>query len=170
MPSAVTTVLLMLALMVASASAQSLNREDMTALCHNIQLQPCDGGEYRLNDDSCVKMLPSQLIFTDARRGCQMIGGDVVTVKNGEELHKLLCMMFKALPVRLHYWIGAERGPGGFHWIDGSGPLESSPWREGQPDNFHHKENCVWMNSGSWGPWNDGSCSVFNSVACQIPK
>ncbi|XP_061922691.1 C-type isolectin Sp-CL4-like [Entelurus aequoreus] len=168
MPSAVTTILLMGALMV--APAYSWTDAEVAALCATTELQPCDAGEYRLNDDSCVKFLTSQMTFKEAQEGCQLDDGAVVKLTSHDEHKKLVCMMFAAFPLRLHYWIGAKRGPDAFEWIHGGEPLETAPWREGQPDNFNGNENCVWMNSGSWGPINDGPCSELSSVPCQIAK
>ncbi|XP_061819471.2 C-type isolectin Sp-CL4-like [Nerophis lumbriciformis] len=168
MPSAVTTILLMGALMV--APAYSWTHEEVAAFCANIELHSCDAGEYRLNGDSCVKFLPSQMTFQEAQEGCQLVDGAVVELASLDEHKKLVCIAFAAVPFRFHYWMGAKRGPDAFEWIRRGKPLKTIPWREGQPDNFNGNEDCVWINSGSWGPVNDGPCSEFSSVACQIPK
>ncbi|XP_061819473.2 C-type isolectin Sp-CL4-like [Nerophis lumbriciformis] len=169
MPSAVTTFLLMGALTVTSGQSCWTFKE-VSALCADIDLQPCDAGEYRLNDDSCITILPTRMNFQEAQEGCQLVGGAVVKVQNEEEHKRLLCMMFDTVPVQLHYWIGAKRGPDGFNWVRGGEPLEFAPWREGQPDNFNDNEDCVWTNARCWGPWNDMPCSELSSVPCQIPK
>nr|XP_057944406.1 C-type isolectin Sp-CL4-like [Doryrhamphus excisus] len=170
MPSAVTTVLLMGALM--GAPAFAYDTEGVRRMCADIQLEQCGDGEcgfYRLNERSCVKILTMERDFQGAQMECDGLQGQVVKVRNEEEHKKLLCMMMRVFPWRLHYWIGAVRGrDGAFYWVDGSGPVMFAPWREFQPDNRHREEDCVWMNSGTWGPWNDGPCYASSSVACQI--
>ncbi|XP_054626129.1 perlucin-like protein isoform X2 [Dunckerocampus dactyliophorus] len=126
---------------------------------------------------------------------CQIFRGHLVKVQNEEEHNKLLCMMLRVYPRRLHYWVGAERGAvssqhtdddvgddermkrsqwlslfqdGSFKRADGSGAVEFAPWAKGQPDNYNNGENCVWMNSGTWGAWNDTPCGAMSSVACQL--
>nr|XP_057945749.1 C-type isolectin Sp-CL4-like [Doryrhamphus excisus] len=188
MPSAVTIVLLMGALTVDSAFAQLGNNESLSAdsgehqteydkeelrtMCSNMELEECESdvdGIFRLNDISCVKVLTMEKDFANAEMVCQALGGDVVKVQNEEEHRKLLCMMLRLFPRRLHYWIGAERGADdGFHWSDGSGPVRFAPWSEGQPDRSNNDEHCVMMNFGTWGPWNDISCDAMASVACQM--
>nr|XP_057944402.1 C-type isolectin Sp-CL4-like [Doryrhamphus excisus] len=173
MPSAVTSVLLMGALMVASAFAQSYDLDGVNTMCANMELEECSSdtmcGVYRLNENSCVKVLTIEKDFANAEMLCQIYRGDVVKVQNEEEHNKLLCMMYRLYRRRLHYWVSAVRGDdGGFSWADGSGAVTFAPWRSGQPDNYNNGENCVWMNSGSWGPWNDIPCSAMASVACQM--
>ncbi|XP_054626132.1 C-type isolectin Sp-CL4-like [Dunckerocampus dactyliophorus] len=170
MPSAVTTVLLMGALVVASAFAY--DTEGVKAMCADIELEQCGSescGFYRLNENSCVKILTMQMDFVSAQMECEGLSGELVKVQNEEEYKKLLCMMLRVFPRRLHYWIGAvRREDGDFYWFDGSGPVKFAPWREFQPDNYDGEEDCVWMISGTWGPWNDGACYEASSVACQI--
>ncbi|XP_054627636.1 C-type isolectin Sp-CL4-like [Dunckerocampus dactyliophorus] len=172
MPSAVTTVLLMGALMVASAFAQSYDSQGVRAMCADVELEECGDepcGFYRLNEFSCVKVLTLERDFENAQMGCELINGNLVKVQTEEEHKKLLCMMIRVFPRRIHYWIGAVRREDGyFYWFDGSGPVEFAPWREGQPDNYEGEEDCVWMNSGTWGAWNDGACYEASSVACQV--
>ncbi|XP_054626127.1 C-type isolectin Sp-CL4-like isoform X1 [Dunckerocampus dactyliophorus] len=171
MPSAVTTVLLMGALMVVSAFAQSYDFDGLDTLCSNIELEECESdvcGVYRLNENSCVKVLTIEKDFANAEQTCRIFQGNLVKVQNADEHKKLLCMMLRLFPFRLHYWIGALRENDDFYWADGSGKVEFAPWRPGQPDRFNNEENCVWMNSGTWGPWNDVSCGCKASVACEI--
>ncbi|XP_054627880.1 C-type isolectin Sp-CL4-like [Dunckerocampus dactyliophorus] len=136
-----------------------------------MELEECESdvcGVYRLNENSCVKVMTMERDFINAQQLCRTFQGKLVKVQNEEEHNKLLCMMYRLFPFRLHYWVSAVRGDDDvFYWFDGSGPVEFAPWREGQPDNFN-KEICVWMNSGSWGAWCDGTCSTMNSVVCQI--
>nr|XP_057945750.1 perlucin-like protein [Doryrhamphus excisus] len=143
----------------------------LNTMCTNMELEECESevcGVYRLNENSCVKLLTMERDFTNAQQTCRIFNGALVKVQNEEEHKKLLCMMLQLFPFRLHYWISAVRGDDdGFHWFDGSGPVEFAPWREGQPNNFN-REICVWMNSGTWVAWNDGACSTMNSVVCQM--
>nr|XP_057944404.1 C-type isolectin Sp-CL4-like [Doryrhamphus excisus] len=172
MPSAVTTVLLMGALMVAPAFAQTYDHAGVRAMCADVQLQACGNescGFYRLNEYSCVKVLTMQRTFPNAQRECELANGNLVTVLSQQEQDRLLCMMLKVFPQRLHYWVGALRGEDGdFYWVDGSGPVVYGTWGPGQPDSFSPEEKCVWINSGIWGLWNDGPCYEKNSVACQV--
>nr|XP_057944401.1 C-type isolectin Sp-CL4-like [Doryrhamphus excisus] len=173
MPSAMTTVLLMGALTVTSILAQIYTDEKLREKCATVTLEACNGeacGVYRLNDNSCVKVLSLQRTFAGAQADCQLWNGHVVKVKNEEEHTKLMCMMLRLFPGQYRYWVGAVRGKdGNFYWAGEDTPVEFSPWGEDQPDNYNKRDNCVWMNYNSWGGWNDGLCDDMRSLACQFP-
>ncbi|XP_054627231.1 C-type isolectin Sp-CL4-like [Dunckerocampus dactyliophorus] len=173
MPSAVTTVLLMGALMVASAIAQSYTDEELTTMCANIVLEPCRlriPGAYHLNRNTCVKISTTEKDFEGARAECKSwrFRGQFVVVKNDEEQKKLLCMMKQASPQRIHYWLGVRRDGNRFFWTDASGEVTYAVWAEGQPNNANGQEGCVWINSDTWGLWDDVRCTETAGVACQV--
>nr|XP_057944403.1 perlucin-like protein [Doryrhamphus excisus] len=173
MPSAVPTVLLMGALLVASAFAQSYDDAQMVELCANMELEECPSdtmcGVYRLNENSCVKLSSMQENFEAAERLCKFIKGKVVKVENEEEHKKLLCMMYRLYPKPLSYWISSVRRQGSeFRWVDGNGNVTFAPWHS-TPPSYGREPDCVWMNSDTWGPWDKGNCRMRQSVACQIP-
>nr|XP_057944398.1 C-type lectin domain-containing protein 161-like isoform X2 [Doryrhamphus excisus] len=147
MPSAVAILLMMGALMVASASAQSYTDEEATTMCASIELQPCRlriPGAYQLSEKRCVQVFTTEKDFNAARTECKgwRVRGDVAAVLNEEEHKKLLCMTKEASPQRLRYWVGALRERNQFYWT--SGVLTYTPWA--QP-NYSEGEACVQMNT-----------------------
>ncbi|XP_061671270.1 C-type isolectin Sp-CL4-like [Syngnathoides biaculeatus] len=165
-------VFLLGALMMTGASAQMIDIEDVRdvfQMCADTPLEQCGLGFYRFNDDSCLKVLTFNANFATAQEMCTYIGGRVVVPANLKEYQKLVCTVAYDFPVRLHYWVGATKHGDDFVWADGSGTIPNELWANGQPDNFGNNENCVWINSGSWGPLNDGPCSEATSMVCQIP-
>ncbi|XP_054627188.1 C-type isolectin Sp-CL4-like [Dunckerocampus dactyliophorus] len=173
MPSAVTTVLLMGALMVASAIAQSYTDEELTTMCANNVPEPCRlsiPGAYQLNDYTCVKISTTEKDFQGALAECGSwrFRSYLVVLKNAEEQKKLLCMMKQASPQRIHYWLGVLRDGKKYYRIDEGKEVTYAAWAEGQPNNANGQEGCVWINSDTWGLWDDVRCTETAGVACQV--
>ena len=119
-------------------------------------------------DNSCYKVMTGfrytqKLSWKNARAVCLGFGGDLVSIKNEEEI-KFLSSEYDFL------WIGLNdrSKEGQYVWSDGS-PFNSSVfnnWNDGEPNN-QGNEDCVEIKSGKW---NDESCSLGRFYICEKSK
>ncbi|KAM9836422.1 C-type isolectin Sp-CL4-like [Aulostomus maculatus] len=157
-------------LMILSASAYDDEMWDIFANCErNVPLNHCIDGGFQLDENRCMALSPTESDFDSAEAECQREGGNLVSIHNQTQYDTLLCLMLATTYRREHFWLGAKKNGDEFEWTDGSGTMTFNHWREGMPDNFAGNEDCVAMNSGSWGPWNDAPCAEEKYFVCQKP-
>ncbi|XP_054626133.1 C-type isolectin Sp-CL4-like [Dunckerocampus dactyliophorus] len=142
-------------------------------MCANNVPEPCRlrlPGGYHLNQNTCVKISTTEKDYEGALAQCESwrFLGHLVVVKNAEEQKKLLCMIKQVSPQRLHYWLGLRRDGKRYFWIDGSEEVTYAVWAEGQPNNANGQEGCVWINTDTWGLWDDVRCTETAGVVCAV--
>ena len=103
--------------------------------------------------------------WSDARRTCQMLGGDLAIIKSAAENNFIFSLLKKQKTITdWGVWLGfVRKADNKFYWIDDT-PLENgyTAWDSRQPD--HVIEKCGNMfgspNIGVGGKWNDATCYI----------
>ena len=103
------------------------------------------------------------LKWSDARRTCQMLGGDLAIIKSEAENNFTFTFLKKQKTVtNLGVWLGfVRKADNKFYWIDDT-PLEKgyTAWASGEPNNLGGNEKCGNMFGSAGGKWNDLFCDV----------
>ncbi|XP_068164894.1 C-type isolectin Sp-CL4-like [Antennarius striatus] len=129
--------------------------------------QPCENGWSRIDTDRCAKYIKDLQTFSGAEDHCHSLGSELVSIHTAKEMFNVLCLTFIPFTPPDTIWIGAKfsRKQGLFTWIDGS-EFSYTFWHEGEPNNVNGMEECIEMNFGRWGKWNDTKCSKNNYFVC----
>jgi len=110
-----------------------------------------------------LKVHTTKKTWTEARRACQIEGGELVS-DDSPEIHEYLAAEKGTL------WIGASKsGNVGWNWTNGKSVVKTR-WAPGEPNNKGGIENCVEVNAGGKpkGSWNDQRCSDKNGFVCEL--
>ncbi|CAH3131590.1 unnamed protein product, partial [Porites lobata] len=106
------------------------------------------------------------LKWSDARRTCQMLGGDLAIIKSTDENNFVFTLLKKQKTITdWGVWLGfVRKADNKFYWIDDT-PLAKgyTAWASRQPDNSGGNEKCGNMFGsikGVGGKWNDLPCDV----------
>ncbi|XP_035664269.1 alpha-N-acetylgalactosamine-specific lectin-like [Branchiostoma floridae] len=92
------------------------------------------------------------------------------------ETNAFLISLYKPVRANGPFWFGLhdQREEGSFEWVDGSALGTYNSWAEGQPDNKHGNEDCVYYSTKtawiklSWKEkWNDALCNMKHRFICQ---
>ena len=115
------------------------------------------------------------LKWSDARRTCQNLGGDLAIIRSADENKFIFDLLKKQKTVTAWgAWLGLyKKANNKFYWINDTPLLgQYSAWLSGEP-NSPAKEKCSNM-YGRQGKWNDLSCDIAEkdlkyapSVLCQ---
>merc|ERR1712142_764444 len=120
-----------------------------------------EGYEYDEDSRRAFKLHNTKKNWHDAQQTCQMEGGNLVTADT-PKINNILKSKKKLM------WIGASdlETEGTFVWTNGK-KLSYTSWGPNEP-NGREKENCVEVNWGKPGLWNDKSCRVSRAFMCEI--
>ena len=104
------------------------------------------------------------LKWSDARRTCQMLGGDLAIIKSADENNFIFTLFKKQKTITdLGVWLGfVRKADNKFYWIDDT-PLAKgyTAWARGEPNNVSEKcGNMFGLSNSRAGKWNDLSCDV----------
>ncbi|CAH3017741.1 unnamed protein product [Porites evermanni] len=104
------------------------------------------------------------LKWSDARRTCQMLGGDLAIIKSAAENNFIFTLLKKQKTITdWGVWLGFVReADNKFYWINDT-PLAKgyTAWASRQPDNVSEKcGNMFGSAKGAGGKWNDLSCDL----------
>ena len=104
------------------------------------------------------------LKWSDARRTCQMLGGDLAIIKSADENNFIFTLLKKQKTITdWGVWLGfVRKADNKFYWIDDT-PLAKgyTAWTSRQPDNVSEKcGNMFGSAKGAGGKWNDLPCDV----------
>ena len=106
------------------------------------------------------------LKWSDARRTCQMLGGDLAIIKSAAENNFIFTLLRKQKTITAWgVWLGfVRKADNKFYWIDDT-PLAKgyTAWGSGEPNNGDGNEKCGTMfglANSYGGKWNDLSCDV----------
>ncbi|XP_026234598.1 C-type lectin domain family 17, member A-like isoform X2 [Anabas testudineus] len=159
--------LLLLLLTFITASAADNERDQILQMCtaKNV-LQYCSSlGWYRLDGNRCMRSTRTLAPFDTAEMFCTREGGHLVSINSQADYTKVLCLLVKDLAYRNLYWIGARKRQGKYYWINGGGPLTFTQWAPDKPKGS--QDDCVEMNFGAWGLWNNQACSENRLFVCE---
>ncbi|KAK2890968.1 hypothetical protein QQF64_007116 [Cirrhinus molitorella] len=114
---------------------------------------------------NCFKFFSNPMPWMDAELQCLSYGGNLASVhSHNENAFIKLTISKKTL------WIGGYDAvsEGMWLWSDGT-KMKFKLWRAKEPNNLGGKENCLTMNAGTPGKWNDEECTDKFPFVCSIP-
>ncbi|XP_019717827.1 P-selectin-like [Hippocampus comes] len=118
---------------------------------------------YRYSDET--------MTWDQARAWCRAYHGDLVTMKNQEEIDHLKTLL---VPRGGRYWIGIRKIDNNWKRVDTNEPVtnEDTNWGRREPNNYrdpsnpNRKEDCVeWL----YWKWNDLWCGSNHYALCYVP-
>ena len=102
------------------------------------------------------------LKWSEARRTCQNLGGDLAVIKSANESKFIFDLVKKQKTVTSHgVWLGLYRkADNKFYWVDGTPEAgQYSTWAKGEPSSFSEKCALMYGATSLQGTWNDLSCN-----------
>ena len=119
-------------------------------------------------------MFPHNQNWTDARRTCQNLGGDLAIIRTAEENNFIFGLVKKQKTITAWgVWLGFIRKyDKKFYWIDDT-PLAGhySPWGSGEPNNPKSEYCSNMFGTGNrQGKWNDLWCSLTEAQLKYAPS
>ncbi len=115
------------------------------------------------------------LKWSDAKRTCQNLGGDLAIIRSADENNFIYDLMKKQKTVTAWgVWLGfIRKADNKFYWIDDT-PLagQYSAWGSGEPNTLSEKCGCMFgaTNPRYQGKWNDLACDVKESHLKHAPS
>ncbi|XP_060077911.1 perlucin-like [Ylistrum balloti] len=148
------------------------------ALCAGLQGSrgacPIDFQQY---GESCYKVFFEPVSWIDAKKYCQVFGGDLVKIETQEEeamLDNVLNDVHTNKSARVeNYWIDGsdELFEGEWRWVGTPGYSQIisgyTHWAPNQPDNDDGTENCMQIRFDFNLYWNDEECTDKDSFICE---
>lgn len=115
------------------------------------------------------------LKWSEARRTCQNLGGDLAVIKSANENKFIFDLVKKQKTVTPYgVWLGLYRkADNKFYWVDGTPEAgQYSAWAKGEPNSFSEKCAHMYGATSRQGTWNDTECNKSYSsgnpvVLCQ---
>ncbi|KAJ8036026.1 Galactose-specific lectin nattectin [Holothuria leucospilota] len=124
-------------------------------------------------DQSCYKLIEEELSWDEASAYCIENSpynyGHLATIHNDLENDFITYVVLKGDKVRT--WIGAndKKEEGTFDWYAHNRELFFySNWKDGEPNNAYDDEDCVEINRGGLGKWNDCKCKRTLRFVCEV--
>ncbi|GFO16719.1 macrophage mannose receptor 1-like [Plakobranchus ocellatus] len=144
---------------------------------HNFVAPPCDPGWVKTPSDTvCIKEYDNlEKTWYDARRACQSVGGDLVTIRDNamsnfiEERDSMDSVTGKS------FWIGLHNLPADdrWHWLDEDKTPTYTNWFSAAPvwDPSESKERCAYIATFLflWTRWNVSNCIETMPYICEKP-
>ena len=114
------------------------------------------------------------LKWSDARKTCQNLGGDLAIIRTAEENNFTFGLVKKQMTITdWGVWLGLTRkSDKKFYWVDGT-PLTGhySAWGSGEPSNPNSEYCSNMFGTGSrQGKWNDIWCSLREDQLKKAPS
>ncbi|KAL1023520.1 hypothetical protein UPYG_G00041910 [Umbra pygmaea] len=117
----------------------------------------------------CYYLSDSGATWSVSRQDCKDRGADLVIINSREEQ-----VFLNQFGRNIYFWIGLtdSEKEGIWKWVDGTTPITSQYWREGEPNNANGVENCAAFNSFNNNAeiiesWNDQPCSLTIYCVCK---
>jgi len=104
----------------------------------------------------------SKCDWEDARRHCQGLGGDLVSITSQKEMDEVEAVITLNGGSENQHWIGLsfDESDGSYEWSDGTSRTYFENWWPGRPGNSYLSRDCVVMNKvGVRYYWFDEYCS-----------
>ena len=103
------------------------------------------------------------LEWSDARRNCQKLGGDLAKITSASENQFVFDLVTKQTKITsFGAWLGLHRkADNKFYWADNTPLAGYSNWKTGEPNNLGLQEKCghIWGKGPNKGKWNDTRCT-----------
>ncbi|KAM3597484.1 uncharacterized protein V6R79_005198 [Siganus canaliculatus] len=159
-------VLLLVLVLLQDAAADSVTQRVQRNCRTRYPARPCGDGWFRIDVYRCAKYFRVQRTFRDAENHCRSLRGHLVSMHNADEYSQVLCLALRANGHKDHFWIGARSKYlwHSFQWTDRT-RFHFERWALLQPDR-EPGEECVEMNYGTWGHWNNAICSGRKYYVC----
>jgi len=128
-----------------------------------------------LHGKSCFLIINiPTLKWSDARRTCHNLGGDLAIIRTAEENNFIFSLVKKQKTITAWgVWLGFTRkSDNKFYWFDDT-PLAGhySPFASGEPNNAgQDNEDCSNMHGTGSGEWNDLWCSLKEAQLKYAPS
>ena len=123
---------------------------------------PDNGWVHFGNSRFLVINIPT-LKWSDARRTCQMLGGDLAIIRSAAENNFILNLVKKQKTFTAWgAWLGfVRKADNKFYWIDDT-PLAKgyTAWSSGEPSSLKEKCGNMFGAGSAPGKWNDLLCDV----------
>ena len=144
----------------------------MTNFRFKISQLDCSQGWVRYGT-SCYHAIDTPtLSWTDARKTCQNLGGDLPIIRSEAENNFIRDLVRKQQTVQSWgAWLGLYRkADTKFYWIDDT-PLEGqySAWASGEPNSLNEKCGHTFNELKRVGKWNDNKCYLTESDRGNAP-
>lgn len=161
-------------------SLEAINQKLDTIISRTAQ-PPWNQKEWVESAKMKYKISTEQKTWEEARRNCQLTGGDLISLKSVEQLVPLTALIRDfvlktgdiPIPNTRHYWTSGYEFPiGSNKWFwakdNSSIPLNSIMWRPGEPNNAYGNENCLHLYPGVGNLWlNDHNCTWSINYICE---
>jgi len=125
----------------------------------------CKEGEtYFGHTNMCYKFYSDRLLWADANQACIDAGGNLASILD-PETNEFITTLTKE-----YTWIGGHRledDQDVWGWADGS-EWSYENWNGGEPNNAGGREDCVAINWGQPGRWDDGYIDASYPYLCQF--
>ncbi|XP_059371994.1 ladderlectin-like isoform X2 [Carassius carassius] len=114
---------------------------------------------------TCFRVFNGPLSWSDAEATCLTYGGNLASVHSTLEY----AFIKSVISSSNSYWIGGYDAvsEGKWFWSDGS-KMNFKLWNPKEPNNLGGFEDCIQMNFGAAGNWNDQKCSDKLPFVCSI--
>ncbi|KAL9953672.1 hypothetical protein ACROYT_G041123 [Oculina patagonica] len=127
----------------------------------NCNISACPEG-WVLREKSCFLVIDiPTLKWTDARRTCQNLGGDLAIIRSADENSFIFELMKKQKTVTAWgAWLGLYRkADNEFYWVDDSSLAgQYSAWASGEPSSVAEICTHIYGAGSNQGKWNDLTC------------
>ncbi|XP_045204033.2 perlucin-like isoform X5 [Mercenaria mercenaria] len=132
--------------------------------CH---VKQCARG-WVCSDTSCYHFTEQKVTFAEALRICRSIRAELVEVNDEREFQFLRSQSYSNnLPS--DFWIAFTDSfeEGKWIWANTWNKGYFTKWIPGQPDDYHHSEDCVQMCRDYDYKWNDRPCGDRRQFVCE---
>ena len=127
--------------------------------------ETCTTPDWLYYNNSCFKVFTEKVSWFDARKSCNTIGSNLISIDSTEE-NNLVHQEISPISIS-SAWIGLfnlNSTDHSYEWVDGSmGDFRN--WEDGEPNNDNSGENCTELYRVN-GKWNDESCYANRTYVC----
>ncbi|XP_021365372.1 perlucin-like [Mizuhopecten yessoensis] len=132
---------------------------------------------FTLHGGSCYLVVGLNSTWIEAKKYCDVVGGDLAVVESAEE-ETYLVNILKQIDTAgtifpENYWLDGTDvvKEGEFRWMGKNGnsiPISGyTNWSPGQPDNAGRTENCLEIRFSFSILWNDLDCNTKQNFICE---
>ena len=150
-----------------------LRSNDFHSSISLFQTEPACPDGWVLHANSCFLAIHiPTLEWSDARRNCQKLGGDLPKITSASENQFTSDLFTKQQKITsFGAWIGLHRkADNKFYWVDDTLLTGYSNWNTGEPNNVAEKCGHMFSTGSAKGKWNDLPCTLqSNSFAKTSP-
>ncbi|XP_047454819.1 ladderlectin-like [Mugil cephalus] len=115
----------------------------------------------------CFIFIPTYMTWAKAEKNCRTLGGNLASVHNIIEYHKIQSLIQNGSHAHPETWIGGSdaQEEGVWLWSDGM-IFHYTNWCDGQPSTAEGQQNCIQMNYGVSKCWDNVKCVERRPSVC----